>query len=485
MKKELAKNLSVLAGATAYAVLFMGGGFGLNALLFSVLVIAALRWTSPRLWTAPYFLLLVFSTLLSAVMVVWHHTGIARVVHVLSFLLLIGYTQQPTLRFVWYGALLAISSLFTAPLSGIRQLERRVGYRWKSLLYWGKLTVIPLAFAALFFGMYYQASMRFAEVFDRLTAFLPRLSLDLSWEGPVRFGLGLLLCGAIFWPAFFRRLIAEREAIWRDDLVRQRRRPLVSFRPLALKREYFVAVLTLGLLNGLLLLTNLLDLRYVWLDFSEKTAAELSQFVHAGTELLILSILMAIGVLVYFFRGNLNFFPDPNRRLFQLASLWLIQNAVLTLSVGFRNFHYLHQYGLTSLRIGVMSFLLLVLCGLYFTYRKIQDQKTIYHLFSQNGWAVLMVLLFASCFNWDGVITRYNLRHEHYDLYYLGYELSDRNLYVLERYKKDLSASLSTEEEQMLEYILDKKKAAIRKRRSEQGWRGWNFADERNISYLP
>jgi hypothetical protein len=55
--------------------------------------------------------------------------------------------------------------------------------------------------------------------------------------------------------------------------------------------------------------------------------------VHEGTYLLILCILMAMGVLLWFFRGNLNFLPD-NERLRWLAHLWLAQNAMLALSVG-------------------------------------------------------------------------------------------------------------------------------------------------------
>jgi hypothetical protein len=203
---------------------------------------------------------------------------------------------------------------------------------------------------------------------------------------------------------------------------------------LALKRHYLVAILSFSLLNVLLLLANALDLRYVWLDFSEKSAAELSDYVHAGTQLLIIAILLAIGVVVYFFRRNLNFYPDEKQRLRQLAYLWLLQNSILALSVGFRNYHYLNTYGLTSLRVGVMIFLLMVITGLYFTFRKIRDKKTTYYLLSANAWTMLFILTFTCLFNWTNVITHYNLKYtdaDRLDVYYLCYQLSDKNLAVL------------------------------------------------------
>ena len=484
MQTKILKNVFILLGALLYTYLFTIDRLGLNVFIFSGVLFLGQIYFDRSVLRDATFRLISGGHLFIALMVVIHQSIIAQAMYLLSFLLWVGYSQLPGLRFLWYGMLLGVGSMMTSPISALKEWSNVEWKRWRILLHWTKLTIIPLILGGIFFLIYYQANTNFASIFDVFFNWLDRIELDWNWHQLFLFALGLACMGGILWPAVISPLLKDRESRWQMDLVRRRRPVYFDMTLLALKRHYFTAILSLSMLNGLLLLANVLDLRFVWLDFSEKSAAELSDFVHEGTNLLIIAILLAITVVVYFFRANLNFYPDEKQRLRQLAYLWLLQNGILTLSVGFRNYHYLHTYGLTDLRIGVMLFLLIVLAGLYFTFRKIRDKRTTYYLLSVNSWIVFLVLTASCLFNWTGIITRYNLKYlpeERIDLYYLGSTLSAKNVRLLKAYQ---AKQANTETQQLLDYWIDQKEQRVLNTYRQNGWRGWNWADARIIKQM-
>ena len=158
---------------------------------------------------------------------------------------------------------------------------------------------------------------------------------------------------------------------------------------------------------------NYTDIRYVWLDFEFEGVGSLSQFVHEGTYLLILSILLSKGFIIFYFRKNLNFYPN-NRLLRILAVTWMVQNALLALSVAIRNWYYVQYYALAYKRIGVFIFLILVFFGLITMMIKIQRRNTGYQLLRANALAAFVMLIAMSAVNWDPWIIRYNLTAKHH-----------------------------------------------------------------------
>eukprot|EP01026_Neomeris_dumetosa_P012764 TRINITY_DN14440_c0_g1_i1.p1 TRINITY_DN14440_c0_g1~~TRINITY_DN14440_c0_g1_i1.p1 ORF type:complete len:201 (+),score=-15.52 TRINITY_DN14440_c0_g1_i1:85-687(+) len=146
------------------------------------------------------------------------------------------------------------------------------------------------------------------------------------------------------------------------------------FSSIALKNQFKLSIITLTLLNALICIVNLTDLIYVWFSQRVLTAAELSMYVHEGTNLLIIAILIAAGVVLVIFRKNLNFYPT-NEGLKKLAYIWIGQNIFMVFSVAIRNLQYLSNYGLTYKRIGVFVFLLMVLIGLVTLFLKIRYKK--------------------------------------------------------------------------------------------------------------
>ena len=102
-----------------------------------------------------------------------------------------------------------------------------------------------------------------------------------------------------------------------------------------------------------MLTVNIIDIDWVWLNFEYEGEINLTQFVHEGTYLLILSILISMGIILYFFRKNLNFYPGK-QKLQIITYIWIAQNAVLAVSVAARNKHYTHHSGHANTRIAVV-----------------------------------------------------------------------------------------------------------------------------------
>ena len=139
---------------------------------------------------------------------------------------------------------------------------------------------------------------------------------------------------------------------------------------------------------------------------------------------------MAIGILLYLFRGNLNFY-SKSKPVKYLAYLWLALNLLLVCLTLTKNSIYITGTGLTYKRIGVYTYLLLTGIGLVISYVKISQVKTNWYLFRKNGWAVYLVLVLLSTLNWDRLITTYNLTYaQSPDLGYL-FTLSNANLPLL------------------------------------------------------
>jgi Leucine-rich repeat (LRR) protein len=70
---------------------------------------------------------------------------------------------------------------------------------------------------------------------------------------------------------------------------------------------------------------------------------------------------------------------------------------------------YIAAYGLTYKRIGVYVYLLLSAIGLITTFIKILKIKSNHFLFRVNGWLFYGILIVACFFQWDILITQYNI----------------------------------------------------------------------------
>jgi hypothetical protein len=264
---------------------------------------------------------------------------------------------------------------------------------------------------------------------------------------------------------------------------------------LGLKSEYRTAVYLLVMVNALLLIVNIIDIIWVWFGFEYSVHFNYKQSVHEGTYLLIFSILLATAILLYYFRGNLNFYKN-NLLLKQLAYIWIVQIMVLTLSVAVRTWHYISFQGLAYKRLGVLIFLILTLIGLITLYIKIQQKKSAFYLWRTNTWATYIVLIIFCLVHWDMLIVRYNLTQKNVSGiadFYL--EISNHTLPVL--YENldviEQQINIAPQSGNRRLYIsnfdnfkrcLDQKRDYYLAKHNNETWQAWNYEDAKTKAYF-
>ncbi len=479
LQHPLTKLALWMTGALIYVQLFYDAYLGLNVVVFALTAIGTAALSYPELRHQSASRWLAGALLSSAVLVAWRNSDLSIIAFFLSFLIFTGHLHQRPLRFLWFAGMLGITKLLGSPIAAFYQLIRSwQPLAWKPAFRWAPFAVLPAGLGLAFGTIYYHANPQFAAFWQR---FWPGSWLQFNWDvGQILlFMMGCFVVGGLVWPSLWGDFLKDWEAPFRSVLKRKRGTPKPEVGTLGLKREYQTGVFSLAVLNGLLFVANLADLRFVWINYGQATPQELSQYVHEGTYLLILSILMAMGVLLWFFRGNLNFLPD-NERLRWLAHLWLAQNAMLVLSVGLRNWQYVANFGLAYKRLGVFGFLIATLGGLWLVYLKTREQRTISFVLQKSAQLALVLLLLYSTVNWDRMITRYNIRQAapgQLDTDFLTREVSPVNLPTLweERHRLQIAAGWTDEQ-------LERKLKSVSRQLSRQyqpGWRSWNYTTSR------
>ena len=445
------QKLLLPLGVFLFDWLFWRERDGVNVLIFNVFVIIVQLVQLPRHAAARrsgYFWLMVLGTLLSGVFMAVYGSAVAQLAGAISVLLLLGYVNQPSLKLLLYAGLTGLGSAAEAWLRVLRGVRapRPAGASVRRSWFYGRLLLVPLGILGAFHGLFAVANPVYARlssrVLDVLGEWLLRLLPDISLEHLLFLVLGFGVAAAVVVavPVYF---FADQESRFGEFVRRQRdrvasyavRRPdfrLKTTKALDLRKEYLVAVAVFGLVNALLLVVNAIDVRWLWFGFEPAPGFDLAQFVHEGTYVLIFSILLAMGIVLWYFRRNLNFYAPGLRVLRWGATVWVLQNAVLAVSVGLRNYYYILNSGVAYKRIGVCFFLLLVVVGLATVLGKIWQQRSAYSLVRLNALALYVVVLLLAAGNWEVWMTEYNLqpRFRSVDIGFL-LDMPDRTLPTL------------------------------------------------------
>ncbi|MBF9238334.1 DUF4173 domain-containing protein [Hymenobacter sp. BT683] len=423
------QKLLLPLGAVLFDWLFCLQEGGPNMFVFTVFVVAAQLVLLPKVAAvrrSGYFWLMVGGSLFSGAMMAVYGSAVAALACVASVLMLLGYVNQPHLKLVQYALLTAVGSVVQAGLRVLLGLRapRYGGEGVRRSWYYARMLLMPLGVLAAFHILFAIANPRylalFGRVMDALGEWLVWLLPELSVVHVVFLMLGLLVTAGVVVvvPVY---LYADHESRFGEFIRRQRdrvasfavRRPnfqLNTHRVLDLRKEFVAAVALFALVNVLLLVVNAIDINWLWFGFVPKPGFDLTQFVHEGTYVLIFSILLAMGIVLWFFRRNLNFYAPGLPWLRWGATVWVLQNAVLAVSVGLRNYYYIQNCGLAYKRIGVCFFLILVFFGLGTVLLKIWQRRSAYSLIRLNSVAVYAVLLLLAAGNWEVWIANYNLQ---------------------------------------------------------------------------
>ena len=487
-----------LIGSIIFALFFFRQGLGLNMLLFQVLFLGWLLFASKPDWKQPNITRYGLAWLISSLAVVVVHSRLAMAMNMLTLLMFVGALNYPHARSIFTTIGISLRSFYGAQVHFLTEFSSRL-FREEHpfrLLSRYRIFIIPMVIIAFFLFIYRasnplfdQAMMGIGDFFSaRWVSVFNTVSPSLIFT---------ILLGLVFSNFLLRRLqipiLEQVDRGARDDLSDQSdSNKNKTDKLLALKNEVKAAVFLLLVLNMMLCILNLMDIYFVWFNF-EWQGEYLKQFVHEGTYLLIISILISIAIVLYFFRGSLNFFSE-NKLVKKLSYIWLLQNAILVISVGIRNFHYIEHFALAYKRIGVIIFLALTLYGLFTVYSKVRYKKSAFYLFRTNGLALFLVMLIASIVNWDGLIAKYNFNHAEDSFLHLDYlsTLSDKTLHLLDR---PLSTLEKVDEVQKARFPFEEtfispskyhekiqaRKTDFKRRWENQGWLAWNLPE--SIAY--
>ena len=490
LEKRVAVLLSVL-----FAFMFHRHPVGLNLLLFDVVILIWLH-RSRRISLRSRNSISVYAGVwISALAVVFSYSTFAVVIHILTFILFIGLTLAPEVRSLPNAFMLALSNVLRAPAKffSVPKDGKPRGAFWRYVWRF-RIFVIPLLVIALFVA-FYSGSNPF---FNNITVYVGEHISETFSALFSRIDAGILLTWAL--GVFVSLFVvmhyvdlhwAQNDAAATETLQRKRRRVFRKTGMNALRNELRAAVFLLAVLNLIILLLNGIDIYWVWFNF-EWNGAYLKQFVHEGTYLLILSILVSVVIVLYFFRNNLNHYRK-NKTLRILSYLWLAQNAVLVVSVAIRNFWYIHYFALAYKRIGVIVFLLLTLYGIYTVWQKVHKQKTGYYLLRTNSYALFVLMILCTVPNWDVWIARYNFSRYRTAFVHLNFlaDLSDKALPELDKTPEELAAIQQTQDgqfdfgrEQTLylspvdyHHHIEYRKTAFLKKWEEKSWLSWNLPE--------
>lgn len=525
MRKQISQGLLVIAGGILFSLVFWQEKLGINTVLFDAFILAAIFYLYANARQNAVVRWLLIGHLICLAMIVLHNTLLSKIAFATTLLLIVGFSEYIH-RSAWFAGGSVLLNIVFCFASFAEQFRRRKsdGKKRKGLGKLIRFAIFPLLLLALFFIIYLSANSVFLVMASRMELYVMQFFNALfgvfSPQRLLFLVFGIFVTGCLLMRSrvnyFSARETGRTDTLLRTRISWAQRTQKTSFQfieavmgrfskgMLALKNENTTGVISLLLLNVLLLVINGIDISYLWFDFDYMGDVFLYKMVHDGTELLIVSIVLAMLVLLFFFKGNLNFYRR-NKWLRYGAYAWILQNCVLVISVLLRDYYYIARYGLAYKRIGVLFFLFMVLIGLSTVFVKIWKQRTSYFLFRVNAWAGVILLVVATTIHWDEFIASYNLQRK--DRVPLDAEflltLSDKTLPLLEAnldaFKKaqlkvgEASSSPGSDswsssgtricDTCFAEQLLARKDLFIQQQ-SHLSWLSWNYADASTARYF-
>lgn len=395
--------------ATLFVIVFYDQDIGMNLGILSIVYALLTLFKTPEKNRTRTFLILFVTNILSAIAFIWYR-DFPSLLAVVSSILLLGYrSRNRKLKILFLIPVFIINSFtsifrffsFDAWLP-----KRNISGVWQKTL---AFIIIPLIFISIFFGIYSAGSDHFAALFRDY-------ELDINiWQVICLSVLGFFIAFN-YWNYAVERFIYKKNHLLDDDFNEVNKIQKATYSFLDLEAERTSGVISFICLN-ILLVFFVITYNYEQFYEVSKTPVQLSEETHQRVNAVIMSIVMAVLVIMFYFKSGFNF--DPKAKLMKmLARIWIILNAVLVVSAAVKNYEYIISYGFTYKRLGVFAFLLLSLIGLVLTFIKIQKTKRNAFLFNRMTWYFYGTILACSYINWGGMITSQNMKRKDFAVAY-------------------------------------------------------------------
>ncbi len=418
MKKN---DVLLLCSAIGFSGLFYQQLAGINYVIFTLMVLLCLLLFKPENKNNPSWWILAACSLVAALSVYFTNSQLSVLATIISLLVLSSKNINRE-NSILLSFLFACFSLLSALVFWIASLlenntEDGATTTKKNWKFIGTITLSALLLL-LFFNLYRLSNPLFAD-------FTKCINLDwlsIGWLFFTFFGF-LVMYGLLKSKSITRLQLFENKA--KQDIQNDSTNDEKHDEQLI-----WIGSILFACLNLMLLFLNGLDVVNIYISQKLPAGITLSNFVHEAVWSTVFSIIIAAGLIAWLFKGELNFVKAA-QKIKYLIYFWIAQSMLVVINTMVRNSWYIQQYQLSYLRIGVFVFLILCLAGLLLTYYKVAKQKSVWNLFTSNVAIWYTLLIIAAPFNWDQVITRYNIEHasktKPLDLYYLYY-LSDANI---------------------------------------------------------
>ncbi|WP_369997882.1 DUF4153 domain-containing protein [Winogradskyella sp.] len=447
------KKLILFIAALLFSTLFYGKSIGLNLFLFSITTLIVLFANNNNDFKSKRTIIYSALYLATGLAVFFHDSLVAICANFVSFFTLIGLLSEnkSSIYVNWLNGLYTtIAGLFHRNFTvneATQKVESKKDIDYSHL---AKLVVVPTVIVIIFIVLYQNGNPLFSDLIDKIDFSF----INIQWL--LFAGLGYYLFSNIHKPVIVEPA-TELDLSTGNALSKTNK-----FSISKLKQENQLGIILISLLNVLIAIFLITDVTFILTNMDIKASLFSSQ-VHSGINALIASIVIAIIILLYIFRGDLNFYKD-NKTVKRLAITWIILNALLVCSIVIKNGQYIYYFGLTYKRIGVMVYLTLAVTGLITTLIKIDKVRNIWYLLRLNTKAAFVVLVLASTVNWDYHITNYNFNYaKSMDFKYL-IELSNNNTFLL----KEQAESRSLEQDSVK--LIEKKYNAYLYELSTNSW---------------
>lgn len=444
MKKN---DWALLLSVILYSYLFYQQSAGINFLIFNCCISGFLIYRNKELIKNKQWLLVVSGAILSSFFIFLYSSPIAIWANIISLMILSALSFDPEVSFItalFQSFCNQFASFVFMIMDWIERRSKQVTTDEKRPFY-AKLFIflIPLLIAIIFFLFYQSANPLFYDL-------TKDINLDFISIGWIFFTLG----GLILLYGFYnnRRLSYFGNLDKNTPLVlslENTQRNTFWNTLMKMDTENISGVILFSMLNLLLITVNSLDLHYLWFDGTLPKGVSHKAFVHDGIGTLITSLVVAILIILFYFRGGINFY-EKNKWIRRMAYVWIIQNIFMILSTAYRNNMYIQESGLSYKKIGVYVYLLLTIIGLITAFIKVYKIRTNWYLFKTNALVYYFFLIIGCIPNWDMIITNYNIKKHYLEKKelekYLLLDLSFKNLPELmslpeyEKKKDDLKA---------------------------------------------
>jgi hypothetical protein len=258
------------------------------------------------------------------------------------------------------------------------------------------VVILPVVLVVVFVGFYRTLN----PIFDvKAGQFFEFLDFSMVLTAII----GALVALYFFFPGYPSDLHALTEK-WQDEFTKPDN-PTMTPK----QRTYYQSGIAIfAALNLTLLLFIITDFSFVN-TLATATGINYSAYVHGGVDMLIVSILIASGLVLYFFKDAQVALAKANNPLKIMALTWLFLNIVLIGTTALKNFIYIDNQGLTLKRVGVYIYLALACSGLVLVFIKVALMKTNAYLFRRLYVTFYVLLTLNVPIDWSSIITKNNI----------------------------------------------------------------------------